>query len=690
LFVLRSEGAFGFIRLLWSVIFMTGCRFIRLTPEFLCQIWTDSTYNILYNQIILIQALVDYSQFTRAFFMDKKKTYRKFTPGAGSGPATYNAETRSVTATIATGQPVEVYDFDEMRHIQEILLMSGGSWPENGQVPLCDCHQRSSTKNVLGSCRNIRVEGSELVADIHFSDDAAGQAVEKKYRDGHLTDLSVGAAILEYEDISDGEKATIKGKAYNGPYRVITRWKLFEVSAVPVGADAKSTVRSLKTMENENTNNQNVEDPAEQIRAERERVQEIMKICRIANLPKFAEKFISDGLPLDVVRDRLFKEMQRINPPIGVGRIAEDVTDYRGHDEAMIDGLVIRSGFKLEKPARGHEHFTRSSILDIARHFIKEHGREDTRMMGHDTIIRKAMTLRSHTTSDFPQILANVGNKILRTAYENTPATFQHWTVKGSAENFKQLSRVQLSEAPGLDEVAEKAEYTYGTFGESDEVFKVKKYGKLFKISWESLVNDDLGAFSRISKAFVQSAKRGLNSAVYRELTDNNLMSDGKAIFHTDHGNLANPGAAIAITPLSNARLAIRTQAGLQTDDPLNIEPKYLIVPAALETQADTLLNTMEGLEADEGPGQRNPFYRKLSLIPEPFLDTIDTAAWYIVADPRYFDTVEVAYLDGEEFPFIEEENGFITDSWTFKIRYCYGVKTLDWRGLYKNPGAGN
>jgi hypothetical protein len=69
----------------------------------------------------------------RAFFMNKT-TYRKFTPGAGSGPTTYNAEKRSVTAVIATGQPVEVFDFDEMRHIQEILLMSGGEWPENGQV----------------------------------------------------------------------------------------------------------------------------------------------------------------------------------------------------------------------------------------------------------------------------------------------------------------------------------------------------------------------------------------------------------------------------------------------------------------------------------------------------------------------------------------------------------------------------
>ncbi len=622
-----------------------------------------------------------------------RKIFRKMTKGSAGTPASYDPETRSLTAAICTENKITVWDSSEFRAIDEILLMTGCVFPESGSIPLCDAHQRGSISNVLGSARNLRVVGDELLADIHFSSDENGKRAEQIYKDAHVRDFSIGAEIISEQEVSKGDQKTINNRTFDGPVRIVTQFRPFEVSCVPCGADQRSTARSKQIMpENQNANNQNnqMNDPAEQIRAERERVQEIMKICRIANLPKFAEKFIGDGLPLDMVRDKLFKEMQRINPPIGVGRIAEDVTDYRGMDQAMIDGLVIRSGFKLEKPARGYEQFTRSSVLDIARHFIKEHGREDVRMMGADTIIRKAMTLRSHTTSDFPQILANVGNKILRTAYENTPATFQHWTIKGSAENFKQLSRVQLSEAPGLDEVAEKEEYSFGTFGESDEVFKVKKHGKLFKISWESLVNDDLGAFSRISKAFVQSAKRGLNSAVYRELTDNNLMSDGKAIFHADHNNLADSGATVSIGTLSAARLAIRTQAGLQTDDPLNIEPKYLIVPAALETEADQVLNTMEGYEAEAGPGVRNPFYKKLIVIPEPFLDTIDDAAWYISADPNFFDTVEVAYLDGEEFPFIEEENGFITDSWTFKIRYCYGVKTLDWRGLYKNPGAGS
>jgi hypothetical protein len=201
-----------------------------------------------------------------------KTTYRKFTPGNNkSGPATYDAKSRSIQACIATEQPIEVYDFYEGQTVKEILLLSGLSWPDNGRVPLCDSHQRYSTKNVLGSCRNIRVESGELISDIHFSDDAAGQAVEKKYADGHLTDLSIGAEILEYENVDAGKTFKINGQSFEGPLRVITKSRLFETSAVPLGPTLKQYVRSKKIMENE-TNDQipNPADPAEIIRLERE------------------------------------------------------------------------------------------------------------------------------------------------------------------------------------------------------------------------------------------------------------------------------------------------------------------------------------------------------------------------------------------------------------------------------------
>ena len=618
----------------------------------------------------------------------EKIIYRKMSAGKnGNTPTTYDPTTRSLTACICSENKVTVWDPASYLAFDEVILMSGCQFPESGTIPLCDSHQRGSISNVLGSARNLRVNGSELHADIFFSSDEQGQMAEKKYKEGHLRDFSIGAEIISEQEVSRADQKIINGRTFSGPVRVVTQFRPFEVSCCAVGLDPRSTARSRKIMENELLNSQDDNQVVDPVMAERERVQEISKICRIARLDKFAERLISDGVPTEAARQMVFDQMAKVNPAFGPRRIeSEDITDYRGRSKAMVDGLVMRSGFQLEKPARGAEEFRHSSCVDIARQSLHNQG-IDVKGLSRTQIIKKAMIQRSHTTSDFPSILANAQGKILREAYINSPSTFQRWTTRGEASDFRQVSRLQLSEASDLGLVGELEEYSYGTFGESNEVFQIRKYGKLLRISWESLVNDDLGAFTRVSKAFVMAAKRGLNAAAYKILTDNANMSDGVALFHDDHGNLAGSGAVIGIDTLTAARLAMRTQTGLQTSDPLNIEPKFLIVPAALETAADSLINTQEGYDASDGPGKRNPFHKKLEVIPEPTLDLVADAAWYLAADPRQFDTVEVCYLDGQEAPYIEEDNEFIVDAWSFKIRFCWGIKALDWRGLYKNAG---
>ena len=623
----------------------------------------------------------------------KKQTFRKW------APKTYNQKTRSVQALLATETPVQVFDFmSGGGAINEILLMSGVQLPESSQIPLLDTHDRFSVRSVIGSCRDLRVEGDGLAAELFFSEDEAGRDLESKIAGGHLTDLSIGAEILDYEEVPEGTEEVIAGRAFEGPKRVITSWRPFEASAVAVGADSNSIIRN-KDMgtKSQNKDQQDKREPSggvsgddQTLRAERERVAEIYEMCSVAQLDEFAHRFITEGVSVEAARQKIFDHMKRTNPPIGAGRICVEETDGVKKADAVVDGLLIRSGFSPENPAPGAEDFQHASVLDVARECLHRNPRENVRMLSKAETIRRAMTYRTHSTDDFPNILANTGNKMLREAFTNAPSTFQDWTVKGRARDFKEMQRVQLSEAPDLLHIPENAEYTHGTFGEdSAEVFQVLKYGRIFTISWESLVNDDLDAFGRIAKAFVQAAKRGLNANVYQKLFDNANMSDGLPLFGTGHKNLetSDPGI-IDISRLSSARSAMRKQTGLQTDYALNIEPRHLIVPASLETTADQVINTMVGLESSDGAGARNPFYQKLNVITEPLLDSNSTDAWYVVANPRKFDTIEVAYLDGNEAPYLEEDNSFDTDSWRFKIRFAYGICVLDHRGFYKNPGA--
>ena len=69
-------------------------------------------------------------------------------------------------------------------------------------------------------------------------------------------------------------------------------------------------------------------------------------------------------------------------------------------------------------------------------------------------------------------------------------------------------------------------------------------------------------------------------------------LSDTKALFHVDHGNKAATGAVISDTTLSAARLALRTQKGLDGRI-IRVTPKNLLVPPALETVAEKWLATI-------------------------------------------------------------------------------------------------
>jgi hypothetical protein len=57
---------------------------------------------------------------------------------------------------------------------------------------------------------------------------------------------------------------------------------------------------------------------------------------------------------------------------------------------------------------------------------------------------------------------------------------------------------------------------------------------------------------------------------------------------------------------------------------------------------------------------------------------------WYLAADPNTTDTIEVAYLNGNESPMLDQMDGFDVDGVKFKVRIDAGVKALDHRGLYK------
>ena len=162
------------------------------------------------------------------------------------------------------------------------------------------------------------------------------------------------------------------------------------------------------------------------------------------------------------------------------------------------------------------------------------------------------------------------------------------------------------------------------------------------------------------------------------------VLSDGKTLFHADHGNVAATGGAISVSTLDAARAALRRQKGLDGEVIIDADPRYLIVPVSLQTSA-------EQVTASITPNQTtsvNPFAGRLAVLADPHLDDASTTAWYVAADPTNVPVFEFAYLQGAQGPQTETENDFDRDVMKFKVRLDVGAGVVDWRGIYRNPGA--
>lgn len=343
-------------------------------------------------------------------------------------------------------------------------------------------------------------------------------------------------------------------------------------------------------------------------------------------------------------------------------------------------GVLVKAGHKDGE----RNEFTGMTLRELARESLMMAG-ESARHADVRTMIGRAFTMAngSHSTSDFPSILADVAHKMMLMGFEEAEETFATWTRPGVLTDFKVASRVDIGTFPALQAKPEGAEYKYITVGERKETIALATYGSIFPITREAVINDDLGAFTRIPRKMGLAANRTVGDLVYAVLTGNPNMSDGVALFHASHSNLAAAGAAPSVTTWDAARTAMAIQKdGGAT---VNVRPRYTLVPVALEGVSRTLAAS----EFDPAKTQRVPNHVRgmVEVISDARLDANSAAAYYFAGDPSVSDTVEVAYLNGEQNPFMEERTAWSTDGAEFKVRMDAGVAPLDFRSLFKNPG---
>ena len=416
----------------------------------------------------------------------------------------------------------------------------------------------------------------------------------------------------------------------------------------------------------------------EAVAKERQRAASIREIGGQAKLDADAvNNMIDRGISIDAARGEALEAVAKRDAAFVPSSHIRVETDTTAIKASMTNAILNRAAPSKNKLDEGGADLRGASLLDMAKAMI-ECGGGSIRGMSPNEVAAKAM----HSTSDFPAILADVANKSLSQGYEAAPKTFMPFCRQTSASDFKAVNRAKLGEAPELEKVNEKGEFKYGTMGEANEAYQLETFGKIMSLTRQTLINDDLDAFTRIPQAFGASAAELENTTVWGLITGTKVMSDAKVLFHTGHKNLGTAGA-LSETTLSEARKKLRRQTGINSTRPLNLMAEFLIVPASLETVAQKLLTAIVANASNDV----NPFANTFTIIVEPRLDDDSETSWYLASSPNRIDTIEYAYLTGEEGVYIETEQGFDVDGIKIKARLDFGAGVIDWRGLFKNAG---
>lgn len=606
-----------------------------------------------------------------------------------------DTDSRTVELSFSSETPYGRWFGDEILcHDEECINLERFN---NGLGTVLFNHDRDA---VVGHIEKAWLEDNRGKALARFDTDEQSETIFQKVQSGTLQGVSVGYAINRYEVLEDEDTKSTNGR-FSGPAYVVTDWEPLEISIVSVPADptvgvgrsAEEIHTSIDTQEDNTRMDQEKNLEVQEVKStpvetgltqadlqkameqERKRTSEITALFRDFDV-EGADEAIVMGVSVDEARAMVMDQLRARNKGVSVTMGEAESDKFRA---AAQDAVLMAAGIPVADAAPGANELRGYSMIELARESLQ---RENVKANFGDNMELARQAINS--TSTFPAIMSNLANKSVMTGFNEAETTFQIWAGKGSNRDFKEAARVALSEAGNLELVPEGGQFQQDFLGEASARTKVATYGKLFSLTRQAIINDDLGLFSKIATKYGSAAKRLVNKMVYAQLTGNVKMQDNVALFDAKHGNVATTGEALSVKAIAKAITAMRRQKGITGDATLNITPKYLVVPPELEMVAYQIVNSTAAVDGVNS-GVVNPYKGRFVVVADAELT--DPDAWYLVADATQHDTIEVTYLNGVETPRLETRQGFDVDGIEYKVAFDCGVSALDFRGVYKNAG---
>jgi hypothetical protein len=294
-------------------------------------------------------------------------------------------------------------------------------------------------------------------------------------------------------------------------------------------------------------------------------------------------------------------------------------------------------------------------------------------------------------TTDFPNILLNSLTKKLIQDYAEfqiVPGLEKLYTTTRLTD-YKPQDRVRLGYLSDLPTVAEAGAYTELTKPTDEKItYSIGKKGGLLTISEETIRNDDLNKIAQFPNRLARAARHTLATFVTNFfITPPNYDPDGLAWFHATHANTGT--TALSSAELDVRAIALAKQSEKDSTNRLGLTLDWIMIPIDLRPTAMQINRNMLAT---------NNWYSKFganeeNIIVNPLLT--DVTDWYGGSMPANAPFLEIGFLDGYETPQIFLANlptqgtQFTNDQLQYKVKYVFGGKPIDFRGVFKEVVAG-
>jgi hypothetical protein len=331
---------------------------------------------------------------------------------------------------------------------------------------------------------------------------------------------------------------------------------------------------------------------------------------------------------------------------------------------------------------------------------------------------RQYLMKEAEGTTDFPVLFGTVLERTLKAKYTIAKPDWRTYIKTGLQNDFRKANIIGVwGLESAMDVVAEAGEYKAGKLSDGKVENVLRKYGKKFPLTWEALMNDDLGAFSdvadRLNNAALRTEFLQATKLIAGSLGPNTALY-GTALTHPiDGATVANKGTgALTETNLETAVTTLRSMKDAD-GDPIMIEGFELVVPPKLEITAKKILSpgSLIGFGGSGATVQTSTNViaefniRQHVNVYLPIIDTThgDTA-WYLFATLASGAAVQLNFLRGHESPEIVQklsnkmamgggivsamEGDFENDIMEWRARHILGGTQVDPRYTYASDGT--